>query len=352
MRLIINELKKSKKFNTYFCITGKHFNKNYGYSFNEVKKYIKPDFKINIDIEWTNESKLNNSIIGFQKRLRTLIKMINADYILVLGDRVELLAIINLKLIMDYRIIHISGGEETEGAIDNYIRKMLSLVSDIHFTSNRMFRKNVKKIAINKQFIYNVGDPILELIKHTKLKSLNEINEQYKLNLKNKKFILCTFHPETNTKISIKEQFEGVKEFLLNTNMHTLCTAPNGDNGSHYIMKQLKYIAKNNNKIHFIEHLGFENYISLLKYAYVNIGNSSSIIIESPAMKTVSILIGERQRGRPLAGSIIKSNYDFLSIKNSFDMIDDYYRNIDNIKLIYQIKNTSKLVRKKLEKII
>uniref|UniRef100_A0A7C3J723 UDP-N-acetylglucosamine 2-epimerase (Hydrolyzing) n=1 Tax=candidate division WOR-3 bacterium TaxID=2052148 RepID=A0A7C3J723_UNCW3 len=354
LKLIVEKLKSSKKINTFFVAAGSHFDKEKGFSFEEIKEEgIKVDFKIRTTINWRSESKLFNSLVSFQKKLRTLIKLTKTDYIMVLGDRIELLPVINLSLIMDKKIVHISGGEETKGAIDDNIRKMLSLNSYIHFVSGEVFKKNLSDFLKSDKRIFNVGDPILEYIDKVQLEPFENVLKDIKIELEKDRYILFTFHPETKSDANIKEQFNGIEKFLLKVDMPVLCTSPNPDKGEEYIYKRLKHIISLKGNIFFVPHLGFRKYISLIKNAFAVMGNSSSLLIETPYLKTPSILIGKRQEGRPLADSVFKSGYQTEDIEQVFERIkvlkrEGYFeKGIKN--LYYERKETSDLILKHLE---
>lgn len=354
LKLIVEKLKSSKKINTFFVASGSHFDKEKGYSFDEIKdEGIKVDFKIKTTINWRSEAKLFNSLVSFQKKLRTLIKMTKTDYIMVLGDRIELLPVINLSLIMDKKIIHISGGEETKGAIDDNIRKMLSLNSYIHFVSGEMFKKNLIEFLKTEKRIFNVGDPILEYIDSIEMEPFENVLKDLKIDLEKGKYLLFTFHPETKSSVDIKEQFNGLEKFLLEVEIPVLCTSPNPDKGEEYILKRLKHIISLKKDISFIPHLGFRKYISLIKNSFAVMGNSSSLLIETPYLNVPSILIGKRQDGRPLAESVFKTGYQAEEIKSVYNKIKElkekgyFEKKVKN--LYYERKNTSDLILKHLE---
>jgi len=149
--------------------------------------------------------------------------------------------------------------------------------------------------------IFNVGDPILEYIDKVQLEPFENVLKDIKIELEKDRYILFTFHPETKSDANIKEQFNGIEKFLLKVDMPILCTSPNPDKGEEYIYKRLKHIISLKGNIFFVPHLGFRKYISLIKNAFAVMGNSSSLLIETPYLKTPSILIGKRQEGRPLA---------------------------------------------------
>ncbi|MGE3063303.1 MAG: UDP-N-acetylglucosamine 2-epimerase [bacterium] len=353
--LTLKELKKSKQINMIFVATGGHFDRQRGMSLDELYETgIKPDYKIRTVIDWSSEAKLFASVVSFEKKLRTLIKMVKADYIMVLGDRIELLAVINLSLIMGKKIIHISGGETTQGAVDDYVRRMLSLVSYVHFVSGEYFKKSLSEFLHSDKNIINAGDPILEHIENTKEMPLEEIGKELNIPLEKDNFILFTYHPETITSFNVNDQFEGIKKFLLETEMHVVCTAPNADYGGDYILKQLKHISNENKKVVLAGHLGFVRYNSLMKNSYCVMGNSSSLVIECPYLRIPSLLIGDRQKGRPLSASVISSSHKYSDIKRAFESVKQKENGCKGAEcqIHYERAETSRIIRRELERLL
>lgn len=358
LKLIVEKLRTCESMNVFFVAAGTHFDKKRGYSYDEiVEENLRVDFKIKTEINWKSDSKLFNSLISLQKKLRTLIRMAKIDYIMVLGDRIELLPVINLSLIMGKKLIHISGGERTKGAIDDNIRMMLSLNSYIHFVSGEIFRRNLIEFLKTEDRIFNVGDPILEYIDKIDIEPLQNIANELKIDLKENGFILFTFHPETKSKYLVKDQFKGVEKFLTIVDLPVVATAPNPDKGEEYIFKKLKHLASMKKNFILIPHLGFRKYVSLMKNSLMVMGNSSSLLIEAPYLKVPSLLIGERQEGRPLADSVFKSGYSFEEIQSIYGKIRDikstdekFFKEIKNI--FYERKETSLLILEHLKDLI
>ncbi|PIP14356.1 MAG: UDP-N-acetylglucosamine 2-epimerase (hydrolyzing) [bacterium (Candidatus Stahlbacteria) CG23_combo_of_CG06-09_8_20_14_all_34_7] len=353
--LTIKALKQSKLINAIFVATGGHFDRERGSSLNEIYDTgIKPDYKISTVIDWESEAKIFASIISFEKKLRTLIKMVKADYIMVLGDRIELLAVINLSLIMKKKIIHISGGETTLGAVDDYVRKMLSLISYIHFVSGDYFKENLKNFLKTSKDIINAGDPILEYIDKTEHLTLNELNKDLGLNLLEKKYILFTYHPETNSSLDVKVQFQGLEKFLSEIKINVICTSPNSDLGGDYIIKRLKHISNVNKNVFLTMHLGFKRYNALMKNSLCGMGNSSSLVIECPYLNVPSIVIGSRQKGRPLSESVINTSHEYKEILSAFNNLYSNFPKKDNMKnqMYYERAETSLIIKETIEKLL
>jgi len=255
---------------------------------------------------------------------------------------------------MNKRLIHISGGESTQGALDDKIRWMLTQLAYASFTSGELFRTNILNRFPDKLHVYNAGDPSLEAIDKTGTENLDDINNDLGFELKSGKFILFTFHPETDTGIEINRQFKGVSMYLKSVKFPVVCTAPNIDKGGDYILTQLKHIERSNPNVHITESLGGKRYISLLKNSSLAMGNSSSLLIEAPYLKIPSVLIGHRQQGRPVSASVIQTGYTMQEIENSVEtgLSDNFRKNIEKQKLCYERKDTSAIIRSKLEEII
>lgn len=347
--LTVKALKESPVFNTVFAAAGSHFDRERGNTMAELlNEGIKPDCTIRAKLLSASPSGMNRFLNTLRKRLRTLIKMNKADYVMVLGDRIELLPVIDLSLTEGFKLIHISGGERTEGVIDDRVRNMLSVNADYHFTSSEYFAEQVKKVAKQYSVIINAGDPALELIDSIDVTGRQDTCLITGLD-PDSKYAVMTFHPETAGNTPVKAQFEGISHFLENTEMNVICTAPNSDAGGDYILGRIKNIAGSRKNIRLCESLGFRNYISVLKHSVCAIGNSSSLIIEAPYMGIPSVLTGIRQKGRPLASSIIECSNDYISVRAGIDKALELSINRDNLKLYYERRDTSMIIRRELE---
>lgn len=352
LRMILAELKSSTRLNCVFAAAGQHFDRERGYSYNEILSYgIKPDFSIRTPFDFSTESKSVSTLISFEKKLRTIVKMSKADYIMVLGDRIELLAVINLSLLTGTRIIHISGGETTEGAVDDEIRWMLSQIASVSFTGGELFRRNILNRFPDKKNVFNVGDPALEAVDSADLESCREEADALFKDFIKSKYALFTFHPETKSGIDVKKQFSGSASFLKGADMPVICTSPNNDSGGNYILSQLRHIERCNSNIKLVENLGGKLYLFLLKNASAAIGNSSSLLIEAPFLKVPSLVIGVRQKGRPLPSSALECGYSCGEIKSSLKHLlsDDFRKGMKNPVLTYEHRNTSSMIRLLLE---
>ena len=337
--LLIKTLKNKKHINFKLIVTGMHLLKKYG---NTYKEIIKDGFKIDGYIKNKGlDSSNNNSlkIISDQfSNAGVILDKINPDIVVVLGDRYDILPIVIACHIKNIPVAHFHGGEVTHGAIDDAIRHSITKFSDIHFVSNNDFKDRVKQLGENPKNIYNIGSLGVLAIKSTK--KIRKIDILKKYNIKGD-YILVALHPETinnNNSLIIKALF---KVMTKHKKSHIVFTCPNSDPGNDEIIENInKFLKLHPDKSSYITSAGREDFINLIRHAKFLIGNSSSCVIEAPAIGTKSILIGKRQSGRPLASTVIKANTSYTSINNEVNRIlKKSYTTEKKNKLFYKPQN-------------
>ena len=313
---LVHGLKKEKKFKTIFTVSGTHFVKKFGYSINEIlKDKIKIDKKIFFDlIEKTSSNNISFLTGEYIKCYTKFLKKNKLDYIILLGDRFEILSAAITAYIMNIPIIHIAGGELTEGSYDDGFRHSITKLSNIHFVTTKQHRKRVIQLGENPKTVFNVGSLGLSNLKAVKLINKKEIEKKLKTKLFDKNIIL-TFHPETKKNININALrllFKVTNSFK---DLKVIITAPNLDKGRDEIMRE---IYKNKKKLPFknfyVPNLGSQLYYSLAKISDGVVGNSSSGVSEIPSLNVGTLNIGNRQSGRPMAPSVI--DLKEVSVKN------------------------------------
>ncbi len=318
--LLMKALKESKKVNFKLIVTGMHLLKEYGSTYKEI---IQDGFQIDGYIKNSFPKNSNNpslSIMSAQlKNSGTVLDKINPDIVIVLGDRYDIFPIVIACHIKGLPIAHFHGGEITYGAIDDAIRHSITKLSDIHFVGNIDFKKRVKQLGENPRLIFNIGSLGVLAINSTKKIIKSEILKKY--NIKNN-YIMISLHPETiddENDLIIRSLFKILYEC---NDVHILFTSPNSDSGNEKIIYNIKkFIKLNPERTTFVRSAGRELYINLVRHAELLIGNSSSCVIEAPALNTKSLLIGKRQDGRPIASSVAKADISYKSIKNKMNSI-------------------------------
>ena len=340
---LLKSIKKHKSFNLKVIVTGAHHNSNFGATYNEIKK---DGFKvIKAPIKLAKDSKLSliNSMSSCLRIFSAKFKHMNPDVMLIIGDRYESFMGALASYVMLIPIAHISGGEVTEGALDEGFRHSITKMSQVHFTSLEAYRKRVIQLGENPKNVFNVGEIGLSNFNKIGCYSRKKIEDKIKFKFKKKNFLI-TFHPETlNKKAGIKnlkillKTLKGLKETGI------VITKSNSDAGNVSINRYISnYVKKSKGSAIAKASLGDKLYTSILKVVDGVIGNSSSGIWEVPNYKIGTINIGSRQKGRIKAKSIIDCECSKKSIKESINKITSKkFRNrIKNLSNPYYKKNT------------
>ena len=299
-------IQKSENLQLQTIATGMHLSPEFGLTISEIEKdgfYI--DRKVEMLLSSDTASGITKSIgigmIGFADALDDL----NPDLILVLGDRFEIFSASTAAMIKRIPIAHLHGGESTEGLIDEPIRHSITKMAHLHFVAINEYKNRVIQLGENPNRVFLVGGLGIDNI--LKLKLLNKKELESSINFKfGKKNLLVTFHPVTFEKNSSLNQFNELLmalKKLHDTNI--IFTMPNSDTDGRIIFKLIEDFVKNNPNSKSYTSLGQLNYLSCLKYIDGVIGNSSSGLLEVPSFKIGTINIGDRQRGRIKADSVI-----------------------------------------------
>ena len=227
------------------------------------------------------------------------------DILVVLGDRYEILAVCCAAIINHIPIAHIHGGEITEGALDDCFRHCITKMSVLHFTACETYRKRVIQLGEHPDRVFNVGALGVENALNVKLKSIEELSDELAFDF-GSSYILLTFHPVTQEVSTESDQFSQILKALDQfPELQVVITKSNADKGGSEINKLIDSYVKTRSNCKAYFSLGMLRYLSVLKYAKCVVGNSSSGIIEAPALHVPTVNIGDRQRGRLKADSII-----------------------------------------------
>lgn len=306
LRPVIQGLVRDDSFDTRVVVTGAHLSPEFGLTYKEIEADgIKIDEKIEILVSSDAPSAISKSmalaLIGFAE----YFKRTKPDLLIVLGDRYETLAVCSAAMNERIPIAHLYGGETTEGAIDESIRHSISKMSYLHFTSTEEYRKRVIQLGEDPSRVYAVGALGVEAIKDLPLLSRAELGESLGLDLSTP-FAMVTFHPVTLEKLDAKSQFEELLAAVSSLpEMKFVFTKANADAEGRTINSLLDQYVETSENASAFDSLGQLRYLSALKYCEMVVGNSSSGLIEAPSFKVPTVNIGDRQKGRIQAESVI-----------------------------------------------
>lgn len=312
----INEVDKRPDAQLSLLVTGMHLSPEFG----NTHKLIEADgFKIDGKVEMLLSSdtsvgiskSLGLGVIGFSD----LFDQIKPDWVLVLGDRFEILSAVISAMIARIPIAHCHGGESTEGLIDEAIRHSISKMAHLHFTATDEFRKRVIQLGEQPDRVFNVGALGIENINRLELLDRESFERAIDFKLTDMNF-LVTFHPVTLENNSAEMQFNQLLLSLSNFNeAKIIFTRPNADHDGRIINSLIdNYVERNPERSKAFVSLGQLRYLSAIKHCQIVLGNSSSGLIEAPSFKKPTINIGDRQKGRLLAESVISCECESDSI--------------------------------------
>lgn len=305
LKPIITLINKSQRFEAKILVTGAHLSPEYGETYKEIEQdgFI-IDKKIDILSKDDGSAAISKSmglaLIGFGEYFAEA----KLDYLMVLGDRYETLAVCCAAMNARIPILHLYGGETTEGAIDEAIRHSITKMSYLHFTSTEEYRRRVIQLGEAPERVFNVGAIGIENAMTVPKYEKKELAEFVGLSL-DVPYGVVTFHPVTlegDVAGQCRELLGAIEHFK---DYQFIITGANADNGGQEINRILSEFADLHDNVYFTYSLGGKKYLSALQYAAFVLGNSSSGLAEAPAFHIPTINIGDRQKGRLRAGSVI-----------------------------------------------
>lgn len=306
MRWLMEAISTSPGLELQVIATGAHLSPEFGMTYREIEA---AGFRIDRKIEMLLSSdssvgvtkSIGLAIIGFADALEAL----KPDLVVVLGDRYEILAAATAATIAHVPIAHLHGGEKTEGAFDDAIRHAITKMSHLHFVAAEEYRKRVIQLGEDPSRVHLVGALGIDSILRLELLSREALEEclGFRLGRRN---LLVTFHPETLLPGMAERHTKELLDALAGLeDTHIVFTLPNADTEGRKIARMIEDFAVEHDHAKVFTSLGQLRYLSLVAQVDAVVGNSSSGIIEVPSLKTATVNIGERQKGRLRASSVV-----------------------------------------------
>lgn len=296
-------------------VTGTHLSEKHG---NTIKFIRNDGFPIahELPILEDGNTPYDISVTMANALLRTAecLRDDRPDMMVILGDRTEMLGIAAAAMNERIPIAHLHGGEVTEGAVDDCVRHALSKMSYLHFTSTEVYRRRVIQLGEAPERVFFVGALSTENILKAPLFSESEIRSEIGIP-ENMPYSVVTFHPVTLEADSARQQtLELCRAMEECSENYYLITMANADAGGDMVNKLLGEFADSHENVKLVSSLGMKRYLSAVKYCSFVLGNSSSGIIEAPVLGAPTVNIGDRQKGRLMADTIINCEPDSGSI--------------------------------------
>lgn len=335
--------------------TGMHLSPEFGLTYQAIESDgfaldAKVEMLLSSDTATGIAKSMGLGLIGFADALDRL----KPDILVVLGDRFEILAASQAALVANIPIAHISGGEITEGAIDDSIRHAISKIAHFHFVAAETYRKRVIQMGEHPDRVINCGDPGLDNFERLKLLSRQEFEDTLDFKISQPMF-LVTYHPATLGRLSPEKGMQALLDALDRfPQSRIILTKPNADAGGRILSAMVDdYASANPGRVFVSTSLGQIRYLSAMRHCDVVIGNSSSGIVEAPAIKKPTVNIGDRQKGRLMAESIINCREDSEEIANAIKtaLSDAFRLRLSGTVSLYGNSNASFQIKRYLKEV-
>jgi len=331
---LLKDIQNDTQLLLQLLVSGSHFSPEFGLTFKQIES---DGFDIDEKVEILLSS---NSAVGTAKSMglgvlgfSDALDRLKPDILVILGDRYEALAAAQTAMILRIPILHLHGGEITEGAYDDSIRHAITKMSYLHCASTKEHRTRILQLGENPDRVRNVGAIGLDHLTRGSFISVEDISVSLDFEL-SKPYFIVTYHPVTvgdeDPTITFKAILCALDYF---PEYKIIFTYPNADDGGRSVIPLLEeYSSDQPKRVCAVKSLGHVRYLSAVKNASVVIGNSSSGIIEVPSFDVPTVNIGSRQGGRMAAKSVLHCNVDQHDIRSKIqEAVSRSYKQKDEI---------------------
>lgn len=306
LRWVMQGIQDDSGLTLQIIATGMHLSPEFGLTFREIEQ---DGFQIDRKVEMLTSSdtpvgiakSMGLGLSGFADALNEL----HPDLIVVLGDRFEIFSAVSAALVARIPVAHVHGGETTEGSIDEALRHSITKMSHLHFVAAEEYRQRVIQLGEQPDRVFMVGGLGVDNIKRMKLLDREALEQSLGIQL-GEKSLLVTFHPVTLETGTAADQMAALLAVLDGQHDTQLVfTMPNADTDGRVLKTMIEqFVAQHANSRAYTS-LGQLRYLSCLAHVDGVVGNSSSGLLEAPSFQKGTINIGDRQRGRLQAASVI-----------------------------------------------
>lgn len=346
---LLCELSDAPEARIQLVVGGTHLLAEFGYTCDEIEADgFRVDWKVPHAATETSEEAVACSTARALEGFAAAFSTLAPDIVVVLGDRIEIVAAGLAATIQRVPIAHISGGHLTEGAIDDAMRHCLTKMAHLHFTDNETYRRRIVQLGESPERVFAVGSLGVDNICRTTLVPSEQLEMELGMPL-GRRSATVTYHPVTLEPDAQLGQLEEMLDALdAFPDLHLVFTMPNADMGGKEIADRIRrFVDARPERTRFVESFGRTRYLSMVAACGAVIGNSSSGIIEAPAVGTPTVNIGDRQRGRLRARSVIDCSPDKASIVQaiSYALEPSFREAVRNIVHPYGDGSTARRIR-------
>ncbi len=353
LKPVIEKVNNAENMELQLVATGMHLSPEFGLTYREIEE---DGFSISAKIEMLLSSdtgagatkSMGVALLGFADYFEGK----RPDLVIILGDRYEALMAATAAMMARIPIAHIHGGETTQGAVDEAIRHSITKMSHLHFTTTQEYRNRVIQLGEQPQNVYCVGALGVENIKAVSLLDRKALEDAIQFTFR-PPTVMVTYHPVTLENKTAAEQFGNLLHVIeRHGELQVIFTKANADPDGRIVNQMIDdYVEKNRTRCAVYTSLGQLRYLSALQFCDLVMGNSSSGIIEVPSFGIPTVNIGDRQKGRVSADSVIHCGNEETDIERALiqAMSPDFKDNIRGTVNPYEGKHTSKQIVEVIE---
>jgi UDP-N-acetylglucosamine 2-epimerase (non-hydrolysing) len=314
LRPILSRIAADANLRLELMVTGMHLSPAYGLSVRQIEEDGYPirdriDSLLSADTPQAVAQSMGLTVLGFSQAFARS----TPELLLLLGDRTETLAAAVAALPFRIPIVHVHGGEVTEGAIDDAARHCVTKLAHVHCVSTADFARRVIQLGEPPSRVHVTGAPGLDAILETPLFSTEEFRERFGISLDSPPLVV-TFHPVTQEFQETDSQITRLLEALAQFDLPIVFTYPNSDTSGQVIIKRIDEFVRQSPRAKAVVNLGSRGYFTLMSQARAMVGNSSSGIIEAASFGLPVVNVGSRQHGRPQPANVLQSSNDAQEI--------------------------------------
>lgn len=351
---LLREVRDDTAFELQIVATGMHLSHEFGLTYQQIERDgFVIDAKVEMLLSGDSATAIAKSMAIGLIGLSEAFERLRPEVVVLLGDRFEIFAAAQAAMVARIPLAHISGGEVTEGGLDDAIRHSLSKMSYFHFVSAEPYRLRVIQMGEDPARVINCGDPGVERLARTKMLSREPLSSAIGFDVSGP-FFLVTYHPATliaqqANVDTVQQLFAALDEF---PDHRVVITKANADEGGRSINDLIdRYTAEHAGRVHASASLGQLNYSSAMSHCDAVIGNSSSGIVEAPALRKPTVNIGDRQKGRLMASSIISCGNQHAEIAGAIRraMSREFQESLTQTESLYGSGKTSVIIKDTLK---
>ncbi|MCZ0709114.1 UDP-N-acetylglucosamine 2-epimerase [Microbacterium paraoxydans] len=306
LRGLLRAIDDDPQLDLRIIVTGTHLTDSFGRTVSEIER---DGFTVAAAVPiWSGDDSALAAAADVGRALPEYARAladIGPDVVVVLGDRLEAYAVATAATILSVPVAHIHGGELTEGAMDDALRHSITKMSYLHFTSTPEHRTRVIQLGEDPRRVFFFGAPIVDILETFEPMPRRDVEERFGIRLP-EPTALVTFHPAIMDVAPAEHLVEELLDGLLAVDaLHIVITGSNSDIGTDAVRERIaRFVSEHPERVDYVESFGQRGYLSAMRAAAVVAGNSSSTVLEAPVLGTPSVLIGDRQKGRPIAASV------------------------------------------------